>query len=75
MAKFHSPNSDAEKDKLPIVIHPPLPFIPIRNTEKFIHNAEVGMNKTAVNGILLLSSIYKNISELNFLYFAISFGE
>ena len=51
----------------------------MRNTEKkivkFIHNVQVKVNKTAGNGILPLSWIYKNISELSLLYFAISFGE
>lgn len=71
-APFHSPSSDAEKDKLPIFILPP--FSQIRSTEKlakFIHNAEVEMNKTAGSGVLPLSLICKNMSELNFLYFAI----
>ena len=46
----------------------------MRNTEKlakFIHNAEAEMNKTAGNGMLPLGLIYENMSELNFLYFAI----
>lgn len=71
-APFHSPSSDAEKDELPIFILPP--FSQMRSTEKsakFIHNAEVEMTKTAGNGVLPLRLIYKNMTELNFLYFAI----
>ena len=78
-AKFHSPSADAEKDKLPIVTHRPPPIYSNekyrKKLVKFIHNAHVEMNKTAGSGISPLSWIYKNISELHFLYFAISFGE
>lgn len=35
-AKFHSPSSDTEKEKLRIAVGPP-PFVPIRSTEKLVN--------------------------------------
>ena len=78
MQNFTLPVLVQKRTKLPTVYSPPSIYSNEKYRKKivkFIHNVQVKMNKTAGKGILPLSWIYKNISELNLLCFAISFGE